>query len=114
MRKRTFVLGVMAALVVAGFAAANAKWGFWRPDGAVAQAPKQNAPRAVAVDVTTAVKKMVPVRIDLLGTVGPIASVAVKTRMDSEIVGVHFRDGANVNRGDLLFTMDSRSIEAQI
>ena len=39
------------------------------------------APRAVPVEVVTAVKKKVPVRVDLLGTVTPIASVAVKTRV---------------------------------
>ncbi len=52
-------------------------------------------------------------RIEALGTVTPIASVAVKPRVDSEITGVHFRDGAMVNQGDLLFTLDSRTIEAQ-
>src|SRR5207237_4450839 len=81
---------------------------------AVAQAPKQTGPRVVPVDVAIAQKKKVPVRVDLLGTVTPIASVAVKTRIDSEIVGVHFRDGATVRAGDLLFTMDGRAIEAQI
>ena len=59
-------------------------------------------------------KKNVPVRIDLLGTVTPIAGVAVKTRIDTEIVGVHFRDGSMVRTGDLLFTMDGRAIEAQV
>ena len=54
-------------------------------------------------------KTKVPVRIDALGTVTPIASVAIKTRVDSEIVGVHFRDGAMVRQGDLLFTLDSRA-----
>ena len=34
--------------------------------------------------------------------------------MDSEITGVHFRDGAMVQQGDLLFTLDSRAIEAQV
>jgi RND family efflux transporter MFP subunit len=82
--------------------------------GAVAQAPRTAAPRVVPVDVVIAEKKKVPVRVDLLGTVTPIASVAVKTRIDSEIVGVHFRDGATVRQGDLLFTMDGRAIEAQI
>jgi len=52
--------------------------------------------------------------VDLLGTVTPIANVAVKTRMDTEIVGVHFRDGAIVKQGDLLFTLDGRAVEAQI
>jgi multidrug efflux system membrane fusion protein len=43
-----------------------------------------------------------------------MASVAVKPRIDSEIVGIHFADGAFVKRGDLLITLDSRAIEAQI
>jgi multidrug efflux system membrane fusion protein len=40
--------------------------------------------------------------------------VAVRARLDSEIVGVHFSDGASVRQGDLLFTLDSRALEAQI
>jgi RND family efflux transporter MFP subunit len=112
MKKRTLALGAAAALVLAGFAAA--KWGYWQPDGAVAQAPRAATPRSIPVDVATATLKKVPVRIDLLGTVTPIASVAVKTRVDSEISAVHFRDGATVKQGDPLFTLDSRSVEAQI
>ena len=59
------------------------------------------------------VKKPVPVRLEALGTVTPMASVAIKPRVDSEIVGVHFADGARVKQGDLLFTLDSRAIEAR-
>ena len=33
---------------------------------------------------------------------------------DSEIVGVHFRDGVMVREGDPLFTLDSRALQAQI
>jgi len=85
--------------------------GFWGVNGAVAQAP---APRAIAVEVGKAEQKKVPVRIEALGTVTPIASVAIKARLETEIVGVHFADGARVQKGDLLFTLDSRAIEAQI
>ena len=112
MKKRTLVIGLVAVLVVGGVAAV--KLGYLSFDGAVAQAPRPTGPRVVPVDVAIAQKKKVPVRVDLLGTVTPIASVAVKTRIDSEIVGVHFRDGATVRAGDLLFTMDGRAIEAQI
>src|SRR6266852_7456807 len=111
MKKRTRVLGVAAVLAVAGVVVA-ARGRLWSPQGAVAQAPR--APRAVSVEVATAVKKKMPVRIDALGTVTPIANVAVKARVDSEIVGVHFRDGAMVRQGDLLFTLASRALEAQI
>ena len=113
MTKWTFGLGVTAALALAAYGAAT--YGYWPFHGAVAQAPSQkNAPRVVPVEVAKAEKKRVPVRIELLGTVTPMASVAVKTRIDSEITEVHFRDGATVKQGELLFTMDNRAIEAQI
>jgi membrane fusion protein, multidrug efflux system len=112
MKRRTLALGVAVALVVGAVAAA--KWVDWSPKGAVAQAPKGGGERAIPVEVAVAVKKKVPVRVDLLGTVTPIAGVAVKTRIDTEITDVHFRDGTMVRQGDLLFTLDGRAIEAQI
>ena len=111
MRKRTIILGAAALLGAAGIVVVM-RSGLWT-EGAVAQAPRLAVPRAVAVEVTSAEKKAVPVRIDALGAVTPIASVAVKPRVDSEITGVHFRDGAMVHEGDLLFTLDARAIEAQ-
>src|SRR5947209_9666426 len=115
--RRLVVLAATLALgaVVAAKWSNWAPWEIWSPKNATAQAQKQPAaPRAVPVEVVTAVKKKLPVRVDLLGTVTPIASVAVKTRIDTEIIGVHFRDGAMVRQGDLLFTLDGRAIEAQI
>jgi RND family efflux transporter MFP subunit len=112
MKKRTLVFGVVAVLAAAGIVAAT-RGGLWS-GGAVAQAPRPTATRAVPVEVAVAQKKTVPVRIEALGSVTPIHNVAVKPRIDSEIVGVHFRDGAMVQKGDLLFTLDSRAIEAQI
>jgi membrane fusion protein, multidrug efflux system len=111
MKKRTMFLGGVALLAAAGIVVAM-RGGLWT-GGAVAQAPRQNVPQAVAVEVAPAVKKTVPVRIEALGAVTPIASVAVKPRIDTEITEVHFRDGAMVRKGDLLFSLDSRSIEAQ-
>jgi RND family efflux transporter MFP subunit len=113
MKKWTFGLAATAALALAAYGAVT--YGYWPFHSAVAQAPSQkNAPRVVPVEVATATKKRVPVRIELIGTVTPMASVAVKTRIDSEITEVHFRDGATVKQGELLFTMDNRAIEAQI
>jgi len=112
MKKRIVVTGVAVVLIAAGCAFAATRIGLW--SGAIAQAPRQNAPRAVPVEVVTAIKKVVPVRIEALGSVTPIASVAVKSRVDSEITAVHFRDGALVREGDPLFTLDSRTIEAQV
>ena len=101
------VAGAKLGLLPAG-------WNPWSPEGAVAQAPRGQGERTVPVDVAVATKKRVPVRVDLLGTVTPIANVAVRARVDSEIVGVNFQDGAMVRQGDILFMLDSRTLEAQL
>ena len=108
MTKRKWLFGV-AALALIGIAMLVR--GLWTSDGA---ARSQVTPRVVPVEVATAERKTVPVRIESLGSVTPIASVAIKARVDTTITAVHFRDGAAVKKGDLLFTLDGRAIEAQI
>jgi membrane fusion protein, multidrug efflux system len=86
-------------------------------DKAAAQAPPPRSgpsQRAVNVEVARAVKKKTPVLLEALGNVTMMAGVAVRPRIDSEIVGIHFSDGAYVKKGDLLVTLDARAIEAQI
>ena len=118
MKKRNLVLGMAAALAVAAVVGAEwdllpASWNPWSSEGA-APAPRAQAERSVPVDVATAVKKRVPVSVDLLGTVTPIASVSIKPRVDSAITGVHFQDGAMVREGDILLTLDTRTLDAQL
>ena len=111
MKKRTLVVGVAAGLALAGIAVF-----FWNGSSsqrAAAQAPRGDQ-RVVPVAAAKAVKKSVPVRLDALGTVTTVASVAVKPRIDSEIIAVKFEDGARVKQGDILFVLDSRAIEAQM
>src|SRR5262245_51295087 len=108
MKRRVWVIGVAAALALAGgFAVFR---GGWIPQGAIAQSPTAKGKAAIAVDTARANRRTVPVRVDLLGNVTPIASVAVKTRIDSEITEVHFNDGGMVRAGDMLFTLDHRAI----
>src|SRR6266496_6125082 len=98
---------VIAAAAVFGLVALGAVTRpYWSPPGAVAQAPP--AARVIPVEVAKAVKKPAPVIIEALGTVTPIQSVAVRTRLDSEIVGVHFEDGASVRQGDPLDRKSTR------
>ncbi len=107
--------GIVVVVVAAAVGAAGYYYAIHSPaqsGSAVAQAPQ--GPRPVSVEVATAVKKNTPVLLEGLGNVTTMASVAVKTRLDDEIVGVHFADGAKVAKGDLLFTLDTRAIEAQM
>ncbi len=111
MIKRKWLFGV-AALALIGIAVLAR--GLWTSDRAAAARAQGQGARAVPVEVAKAVRKKVPVRLDELGTVTPIASVAIKARIDTQIVGVHFKDGAHVQKGELLFTLDCRAVDAQI
>jgi multidrug efflux system membrane fusion protein len=119
MKMRNLVLGVATALAVAAVVGVKSdllpeNWNPWSSQGAAGQAPRAQAERAVQVDVAAAVKKRVPVSVDLLGSVTPIASVSIKPRVDTEIRAVHFQDGTMVRQGDILFTLDSSALEAQL
>ena len=78
-------------LALAGAAVATRN--LWSPQGAVAQAPSPSA-RGVQVEVAEAVSKVMPFQVDALGTVTPMASVAIKSRLDNEITDIKFSDGA--------------------
>src|SRR3954470_10963387 len=109
-RSRLMMFG--GVLLVGALAAAFATRSSWMGGGASAQGPQR--PRVVSVELARAERKQVPVDVDAIGTVTPISSVALKSRVETTILAVHFEDGARVNEGDLLFTLDSRQIDAQI
>lgn len=109
MTRRKWILGAGAVALI-GIAVLVR--GFWTTDGAARS--KGPAVRAVPVEMAQAVRKKVPVRLNALGSVTPMASVALKARLETAIVGVHFTDGALVKEGDLLFTLDCRQIEADM
>ncbi|WP_458760921.1 efflux RND transporter periplasmic adaptor subunit [Afipia sp. TerB] len=108
--KRKLLIGVVV-LAVAGIAAVVTRQSWTQSDQV---GHKTTRARTVSVEIAKAEKKKVPFDIDAIGTVTPIASVALKSRVETTIVSVHFQDGARVNKGDLLFTLDARQIDAQI
>ena len=110
MKKRNLMI-LAGALAVAALTAYSTR-AAWLGGGASVQGPPRA--RVVSVEVAKAERKPVPVDVDSIGTVTPISSVALKSRIETTIVSVHFEDGARVNKGDLLFTLDARQIDAQI
>jgi multidrug efflux system membrane fusion protein len=68
----------------------------------------------VPVLAATVEQKDMPVELQAIGSVEAYSSVTVKTQITGELTGVYFKEGQDVNKGDLLFTLDKRPFEADL
>jgi len=105
---RRTLIAVACLLLLAGAAA----FAFRYAPGSRAAMPKPVV--AVPVNVARVVLKTVPVRLRAIGNVEPFTTVAVKARIDGQIVAVHFKEGDEVRKGDTLFEIDRRPLQAQL
>lgn len=64
----------------------------------------------VPVSVGTAAEESVPIQVRAVGNVEAYSSVEVKAQVGGQLLDVKFAEGANVNRGDLLFEIDPRPL----
>jgi membrane fusion protein, multidrug efflux system len=78
---------------------------------ASAPAPQQ---RKVPVVVATARQGDIGVYIDALGTVTPVYTVTVTSRVQGQIMAVNYREGQMVRKGDSLLEIDPRPYEAAL
>jgi multidrug efflux system membrane fusion protein len=77
--------------------------------------PQLEKPAAfVPVKVAVAEQRPVPVQLQAVGTVEAFATVSIKSRVDGQLVAVHFREGQDVKKGELLFTIDPRPYETAL
>jgi membrane fusion protein, multidrug efflux system len=74
----------------------------------------KKGPPPPPVTVTTVVEQDMPVMLSAAGTVEAIASVAIKPRVDGQIIEVGFKEGDTVKEGQVLFRFDERLVRAQI
>jgi membrane fusion protein, multidrug efflux system len=68
----------------------------------------------VPVLVATVSQKDVPVNVDVIGNVEAYSTITVKSQVGGELTKVSFREGDNVKKGDLLFTIDQRPLQGQL
>jgi RND family efflux transporter MFP subunit len=75
-----------------------------------------NAAAAPVVSVVTAKveKRDLPVVLKAVGSAVSLASVDIRPQVTSAITQVHFKEGQFVNKGDVLFTLDARTDEANL
>jgi multidrug efflux system membrane fusion protein len=85
------------------------------PAGGAPARPARPAPApAVPVGAALAEERAVPVQVLTVGTVQAYTTVGVKSQVAGQIQHVHFTEGQEVKRGDLLFTIDPRPLEASL
>ncbi|MEO7165967.1 MAG: efflux RND transporter periplasmic adaptor subunit [Spartobacteria bacterium] len=75
-------------------------------------APKAPTPRPVTV--AKVIAKDVPLYLDEIGTCAAFESVQVQAQVSGQIMERHFEDGADVKKGDLLFTIDPKPYQAAL
>ena len=79
-----------------------------------AKADKVAVVEAVPVRVGIVEKKAVPLQIRNVGTVQAYVAVSVRAQVTGEIMQVHFREGQDLKKGELLFSIDPRPYEAAL
>jgi multidrug efflux system membrane fusion protein len=104
---------VVGAAVAVALVAAAVVW--WHRTGAdVPQAAAQGPAPGIPVTAGTVAIADVPVFLHGIGTVQAYNSVAIKSRVDGQIVSVAFKEGQDVKEGDLLFQIDPRGYQAAL
>lgn len=88
----------------------------WRHYQAAEEAKKAKtaAPRAVPVQTATAQKGDIGVYVDAIGTVTPVYTVTVTSRVQGQIMNVSYREGQMVKKGDALLDIDPRPYQAAL
>jgi len=108
--RRFLIAGAVVVALVAGGIAAY----FSTDSGAREGRKGGKASPAVPVTVAPVTQETVPIELRAIGNVEAYSTVALKARVDGQIVEVNFREGQPVRKGAVLFRIDPRPYEAAL
>ena len=69
---------------------------------------------AVPIEMAVVTQKDVPIQIKAIGNVEALSTIAVRSQVEGVLQRVAFTPGQEVKKGDLLFTIDPRPLQAQL
>src|SRR5437773_1138173 len=110
-RLRHFLIhGSLPLLLAVGFSLSGCS----RQEASAEKSGKSAGGAPVPVLVGKAMAKSMPVQIQAIGNVMPYSRVAVRSQITGQLVRVHFQEGKEVRKDDLLFTIDPRPSQAAL
>ena len=104
------------SLVFACIVIAAAGYAYWRSGAPSRTETQQSAaqPAGVPVTIMSASPTHFDVQLEGLGSVQPINTVVVRSRVDGQIEQIQFKEGQVVQQGDLLLKIDQRPFRAAL
>ncbi|MBV8679860.1 MAG: MdtA/MuxA family multidrug efflux RND transporter periplasmic adaptor subunit, partial [Aquitalea sp.] len=111
--KSTPVLRNLSLLLLV-LAAGGWWWNSHRNTAADAAAAQRKGGGAVAVAVAPVLRQDAPLQLSALGTVNSTYTVTVHSRVDGQLMAVHFAEGQAVKKGQLLAELDPRPYQAAL
>lgn len=112
--KQSSKAGRMAAVIAVVLALAGAVYFFWGRPSATQRQAQQGRVFKIPVTVAKAMREDVKISLSGLGSVIPLKTVSVKSRVDGQLMEVHYKEGQIVKAGDLLAVIDPRPFQAQL
>lgn len=77
-----------------------------------AGARRENGPPSVPVTTAKVDQKSMPLSLNLIGAGEAFSNVAVHPQITGELTSVEFKEGEDVQKGEIIFTLDFRPLEA--
>lgn len=75
---------------------------------------QRTGPPPLPVMAALVERKDIPLQLETVGNVQAYQTVSVKALVAGEILAVHFQEGQDVKKGDLLFTIDPRPFQLDL
>lgn len=83
-------------------------------NGAAGRGGRAGGQGPVPVTTSSVVQKSMPVEISVIGSAEPVNTVAIRSQTTGQLTAVNFTEGEEVSKGQLLFSIDRRPLEAAV